>query len=94
MFKQELFGYSKDDVNKYLVETLRRLESLEQIIASQKEEIEQLKRSQNNLNVRDSSDDFLEKAKQNADEIIFHALQDVNDLQRRIEDAIERELNK
>jgi len=38
MFKQEMFGYSKTEVEQYLVETLKRLESFEHTIQEQKEE--------------------------------------------------------
>ena len=42
MFKQEMFGYSKEDVNNYLVETLKRLDSFEHTIEVQREEIKSL----------------------------------------------------
>lgn len=94
MFKQEMFGYSKTEVEQYLVETLKRLESFEHTIQEQKEEIRSLEKRIEVLKNSDASENVTEKAKQTADKIIIDALMEVNDLQQRVQDAIERELEK
>jgi len=94
MFKQEMFGYSKEDVDKYLIEILKRLEGFEHTIEVQREEIKSLEKRIEVLKTCDSSEEIVETAKENADKIIFNALLDINDLQERIQNAIERELKK
>lgn len=92
MFRQEMFGYSKEDVDTYLKKTLERLEEFEKVIATQKEQITAL---EHKLQNRDTSEqELLEQAKINADEIIFSALEDINDLDERIHRAILEELEK
>lgn len=92
MFRQEMFGYSKEDVDAYLKKTLERLESFEKVIATQKEQIATLENKLQNCDTEEQ--ELLEQAKINADEIIFHALEDINDLDERIHKAILDELEK
>lgn len=94
MFKQEMYGYSKQDVNQYLNDTLKRLEGFEKTIEMQKEEIKSLERRIEILKTGDNSDDLIERAKENADTIIYEALQNINDLEKRICSAIQKELEK
>lgn len=94
MFKQEMYGYSKSDVDKYLSDVLGKLEWFERIIEEQKNEIQALEKRLEVINTSDSSDEIIEKAKVNADKIIFQALENARDLQSRIDKAIEQELLK
>lgn len=94
MFKQEEFGYSKEDVEQYLVEILKRLENFEDTIERQQEEIKSLEKRIEVLKNSDYSEDITERAKENADQIILDALLEVNELQERINRAIEKELEK
>lgn len=94
MFKQEMYGYSKSDVDKYLSDVLEKLEGFEKIIEEQKNEIQALEKRLEVINTSDSSDEIIEKAKVNADKIIFQALENARDLQSRIDKAIEQELLK
>lgn len=94
MFKQEMYGYSKNDVDKYLSDILERLESFERTIDEQRSEIQSLEKRLEVINTSDSSDEIIEKAKENADKIIFQALENARDLQSRIDRAIENELLK
>ncbi len=91
MFRQEMFGYSREDVEAYLKKTLARLEDLEKKLDQQKQIIERL---EERLTKRDNSDNIEEEAKQNADEIVFHAIEEANDLELRIHQAILQELDK
>ena len=94
MFKQEMYGYSKSDVDKYLSDVLEKLEGFEKIIEEQKNEIQALEKRLEVINTSDRSDEIVEKAKVNADKIIFQALENARDLQSRIDKAIEQELLK
>ena len=94
MFKQEMYGYSKSDVDKYLSDVLEKLEGFEKIIEERKNEIQALEKRLEVINTSDSSDEIIEKAKVNADKIIFQALENARDLQSRIDKAIEQELLK
>ena len=94
MFKQEMYGYSKSDVDKYLSDVLEKLEGFEKIIEERKNEIQALEKRLEVINTSDSSDEIVEKAKVNADKIIFQALENARDLQSRIDKAIEQELLK
>ena len=94
MFKQEMYGYSKSDVDKYLSDILEKLEGFERIIEEQKNEIQALEKRLEVINTSDSSDEIIEKAKVNADKIIFQALENTRDLQSRIDKTIEEELLK
>ena len=93
MFRQEMFGYSKEDVDKYLKKTLERLEKYEKVIKTQNEQIAQLETKLQNSDTSDN-EELIEQAKKNADEIIFSALEDINDLDNRIHKAILEELEK
>jgi len=93
MFRQEMFGYSKEDVDTYLKKTLERLEKLEKVINHQKEQITKLETKLQNSDTSDN-EELIEQAKRNADEIIFSALEDMNDLDDRIHRAILKELEK
>lgn len=92
MFKQEMYGYSVSDVNKYLIDTLERLEGFEKTIKEQRKEIQSLERRLEVLKTSDNSEEIIEKAKDNADKIIFQALENAKDLKNRINKAIEDEL--
>lgn len=92
MFRQEMFGYSKEDVDKYLKKTLERLENYEKVINKQKDKIATLENKLQNSDTE--AQNLIEQAKINADEIIFHALEDINDLDERIHRAILEELEK
>ncbi len=94
MFREEMFGYSKEDVDRYLNEILKRLEGFEHTIEVQREEIKSLEKRIEVLKTCDSSEEIVETARENADKIIFNTLLDINDLQERIQNAIERELKK
>lgn len=94
MFKQEMYGYCREDVNQYLNETLKRLESFEKTIESQREEIKSLEKRIEILKTSDDSVRVIERAKENADKIIYDALQNINDLENRIYNAIQKELEK
>lgn len=89
-----MYGYSVEEVNKYLSDTLDRLESFEKTIEEQRREIQSLEKRLEVLQTSDSSDRIIEKAKDNADKIIFQALENAKDLQSRIDRAIEEELLK
>ena len=94
MFKQEMYGYSKSDVDKYLNDILETLEGFENTIEEQRLEIQALEKRLEVINTSDSSDEIIEKAKVNADKIIFQALENARNLQFRIDKAIEEELLK
>ena len=94
MFKQEMYGYAKNDVDKYLNDILEKLEGFENTIEEQRLEIQALEKRLEVINTSDSSDEIIEKAKENADKIIFKALENARDLQSRIDRAIEEELLK
>ncbi len=94
MFKQEEFGYSKKDVEQYLVGILKRLEEFENKIEMQNEEIRSLEKRIEMLKTSDHSEGLSEKAKQQADQIIIDAILEITDLQNRVQQAIERELEK
>ena len=89
-----MFGYSKEDVNNYLVETLKRLDSFEHTIEVQREEIKSLEKRIEVLKTRDDSEEIIERAREMADKIIYDALLDINDLENRIYNAIQKELDK
>ena len=100
MFKLEELGYNKNEVNKYLVETLKKIEKFEETINSQKDEIKSLEKrievltSQKDIKYDSERIDYEEHAKEEADYIINQALLDINDLTERINQAILRELEK
>ena len=94
MFKQEMYGYSKSDVDKYLNDILETLEGFENTIEEQRLEIQALEKRLEVINTSDSSDEIIEKAKVTADKIIFQALENARNLQFRIDKAIEEELLK
>lgn len=94
MFKQEMYGYSRSDVDKYLGDILEKLEGFEKIIEEQKNEIQALEKRLELIKKSDSSDEIVEKAKENADKIIFQALENARNLKSRIDRAIEEELLK
>lgn len=100
MFKLEELGYNKNEVNKYLVETLKKIEKFEETINSQKDEIKSLEKrievltSQKDIKYDSEKIDYKEHAKEEADYIINQALLDINDLTERINQAILRELEK
>lgn len=93
MFRQEMFGYSKEDVDTYLEKTLERLEKFEKVINEQQEEIRVLKSKLSNSDTKEK-EEIIERAKENADEIIFKTIEDINNLEERIHNAIIRELDK
>lgn len=94
MFKQEMYGYSKSEVNKYLSDTLKRLESFERTIEIQREEIKSLEAKIENLKQCDSSSEVIEQAKTNADKIIKEAIINAKALDEKIQNAILHELDK
>lgn len=89
MFRQETNGYSKNDVDNYLRIILDKLNTFQMIISDQKKEIEILKKR---LATIDNSDEILEKARENADKIVFETLIEVKGLQKKITELIENEL--
>jgi len=94
VFKQEMYGYAKNDVDKYLNDILEKLERFENIIEEQRLEIQALEKRLEVMKTSDSSDEIIEKAKEMADKIIFQALENARDLQSRIDKVIENELLK
>ena len=100
MFKQEMFGYAKEDVDQYLVETLKRLESFEHTIESQKNEIKSLEKrievlqNSDTSNLKKSDSNIVEQALVDADQLIIDTLMDIHSLQERIRDVIKQELEK
>ena len=93
MFRQEMFGYSREDVDAYLKKTLERLEKYEKVISTQKQQIATLEAKLQNSDTSEI-EELIEETKRNADEIIFSALEDINDLDDRIHKAILEELEK
>lgn len=94
MFNQEMYGYAKGEVNQFLEKTLRRLEDFERTIEMQRNEIQALEKRIEILKVHDVGDEIIEQAKANADKIIYDALLEINDLEDRIQVAIQKELEK
>ena len=89
-----MYGYAKNDVDKYLNDILEKLERFENIIEEQRLEIQALEKRLEVMKTSDSSDEIIEKAKEMADKIIFQALENARDLQSRIDKVIENELLK
>lgn len=100
MFELENLGYSKKQVDIYLVELLAKVEHFEEVINNQKEEIKSLEKRVEVLNSRKSAnnsndnEDYIERAKEQADEILNSVLLEINDLDERIHNAIFNELDK
>jgi len=91
MFRLERLGYSRIDVEEYLEQTLKRLENFERIISLQQEEINSLKLA---LSDTTKQEEIIAKAKENADDIIYGCLEEMNHLERRVHKAILSELDK